>query len=712
MDRRSVGRPSRLAAFVALVAASLLTLAPPAARPVAAAEELRLTADSTYVLDPEAGAVHVTIDLTATNLKPNTVRGNIVTSYYWDRLTFGIHDQAASIRATSSGRRLTVSNEPADGYRELTVRLANQLTYRETQRIRVQFDLPGGAPRSDSPIRVGSAFATFYAWTWGNPGRSSVTIRLPAGYVPTTNGADLERSTEGGDVILRAEGIDTPGEWYVAIDAERPRMLVRDPLVIMAGARIAIHGWPEDDEWRRKVHDLMEDGLPVLHRFIGLDWPVAGELGVYEVHTPLLEGYAGIYFTDRDRIEIGEELDDQTIIHEASHAWFNGDLFANRWISEGFAEEYAWQVLDELGMVAVGPESVGPNDRSSVPLNLWLFPGRITNEATEDREQWGYAASWTVIRALVDEIGIERMREVIAAADADETAYRGAGKPERAGADDDWRRFLDLLTEIGGSEDAEALFREWVIVDGDRDLLDERAEARTAYAGLLEAGDGWEAPWTVRQKLSAWDFDHVEAAVAAATDVLEARDELDERADALGVDRTDRLEDAYESAVRNLDVAVEIAAEEDASLDALESAKASLARERDVMTELGLWNEAPPELRFDAAVAAFESDAHETVIAEAEAARSIVDGAAELGRSRATTIGIGVGATVLVLLVVLGLVVRRRRRRAAMALRATLAAQSPAIGGVPDAPAAPTPDAPAASVTDPPVPDERGAAGP
>ena len=58
----------------------------------------------------------------------------------------------------------------------------------------------------------------------------------------------------------------------------------------------------------------------------------------FEVHTPLLEGYAGIFFEGENRIEISEDLDDLTIIHEASHAWFNGDLFVGRWINEGFAD--------------------------------------------------------------------------------------------------------------------------------------------------------------------------------------------------------------------------------------------------------------------------------------------------------------------------------------------------------------------------------------
>ena len=73
-----------------------------------------------------------------------------------------------------------------------------------------------------------------------------------------------------------------------------------------------------------------------------------GDIEVAEVHTPLLEGYAGVFYTSEDRIEISEDLDELTIIHEASHAWFNSDLFVGRWINEGFADEYASRVLDEV----------------------------------------------------------------------------------------------------------------------------------------------------------------------------------------------------------------------------------------------------------------------------------------------------------------------------------------------------------------------------
>ena len=86
---------------------------------------------------------------------------------------------------------------------------------------------------------------------------------------------------------------------------------------------------------------ILSDSVPDLVGRIGLPWPVDGPLNVLEVHTPLLEGYAGFYDPKSDEITISENLDDLTIVHEASHAWFNSRLFTDRWINEGLAEEYA-----------------------------------------------------------------------------------------------------------------------------------------------------------------------------------------------------------------------------------------------------------------------------------------------------------------------------------------------------------------------------------
>ena len=89
--------------------------------------------------------------------------------------------------------------------------------------------------------------------------------------------------------------------------------------------------------------------MPDLETAIGLPWPVDRELGISEVSSTQIEGYAGLYDSATDEIQISEDLDEQIIVHETAHAWFNGGLFAQRWISEGLADEYASRVIAAEG---------------------------------------------------------------------------------------------------------------------------------------------------------------------------------------------------------------------------------------------------------------------------------------------------------------------------------------------------------------------------
>ena len=149
---------------------------------------------------------------------------------------------------------------------------------------------------------------------------------------------------DDGGQVFTASTDDAIG-WYAWVNARNDDGLTRERLDLPDGERIVVRGWPEDPRWRRRVSVILADSVPNLVGRIGLPWPVDGPLNVLEVHTPLLEGYAGFYDPKRDEITISENLDDVTIIHEASHAWFNDSLFTDRWINEGLAEEYASRVL-------------------------------------------------------------------------------------------------------------------------------------------------------------------------------------------------------------------------------------------------------------------------------------------------------------------------------------------------------------------------------
>ena len=647
-------------AITALALASLLT--PAGASPALAADDaLSLVSTSSYALVPDKGLVHVTVDVTATNNKPNKVEqtpnGTLTTRYFFDEAGIAVQPEAASIKASAGKAKLATRVTPEDGFTVLRIRFVNDLQYKQTTKFRVEYDLPGGAPRSDSDIRVGSAFATFHAWAFGD--RGDVSIVIPAGFDVDTTGSTLAESVQGGITTLTAKGIVDPTQWYAVVVADRHDALTQERLDLRDGEHLVLRAWPEDTEWRTRVGDLLRRGLPVLVEKVGLDWPVEGDIEVAEVHTPLLEGYAGIYYQTENRIEISEDLDELTIIHEASHAWFNSRLFVGRWINEGFADEYASRVLDEVSTGGLDYDAVTPESEGHVRLNSWEFPGRIADAATDASERFGYSASWRLIRSLTTEVTEGSMRRVFAAANANQTAYVGATPIETVTIPNDWRRLLDLLEQVGGSTTAEEQFRTWVVTPDQETLLDTRAKARTAYAALVGAGDGWKPGYVIRDPMGRWEFGRATARMTEATEILALRDQIAARASEIGVAPPGTLQVAYEGADKDLVNVRTLASEQLATATALDAAAGQVAAERDLFASLGLLGE-DPAASLAAASGAFTAGDMATADAEAASLSSFMAAASDSGRTRALVAGLAGGA---VLAAGVGGAVAMRRRR-------------------------------------------------
>jgi hypothetical protein len=668
MSRRPPGRPHpwlRALALLGRVAAGLL--APAGTAPVLAADDpLALVSNATYTLVPDKGVVRVAVAVTATNNKPNRVQqtaaGTITTRYFFDSAAIVVQPEATRVRATAGGAALTTKVSSKEGFKVVEVRFRSDLFYKQSTRFRLDFDLPGGKPRSSSDIRVGSAFATFSAWAFGAAG--DVRIVVPSAFEVETAGATVAESVKSGVRTLTSDDITDISGWYVIVVANRHDALTEEPIDLAGGEHLVVRGWPEDREWRTRVTDLLRIGLPVLVEKIGLDWPVAGVIEVSEVHTPLLEGYAGVFYTNEDRIEISEDLDELTIIHEASHAWFNANLFVGRWIDEGFADEYASRVLDEISVGGLAPDRVTPDGTGHVRLNDWVHPGRIGDEETNARERFGYEASWQLIRSLVDEIGEDGMRAVFRAADGHQTAYVGAGTPEVVTITNDWRRFLDLLDEVGRSTTADDIFRTWIVTAEQAPMLDRRAAARQAYAALVALGGDWKPGYVVREPLGRWEFSKATTQIGLATEVLGLRDEIAGVARDLGTTPPASLRTAYEAATSEdgLGPVRDLATKQLAAARALDAAADEVTGERGLLASIGLMGE-DPAATLTAASAAFSAGDMDRATADAAKVAAVLDRAVGTGRTRVVVgagVGIGVGALGLGSVVVL-----RRRRRAA-----------------------------------------------
>jgi hypothetical protein len=662
-----------------------LALTPATSREALAADPLRVHADATYTLDPAGGRVHVVVDVEVTDLKPNSARFIYYYTGYW----LAIQREARSIRASDSGGALSVTTRTREFYVQATVDFRKNLYYRQTAKFKLRYDLVGGAPRSTSPIRVGRAFATFGVWAWGDPGKGSVAVHLPLGFFSELAGDPMSIERSGGGEILRAKPAD-PGAFYAIVSAENSLAYTADRLSLEGGVEIVVKAWPEDERWEETVGETLRAAMPKLRELIGLDWPVAHDLNIRERYTPALEGYAGIFFQEEQRIDVSEDLDPVIIVHEASHAWFNDLLFSERWIYEGLAQEYAWRVQQAVGGDDGGAAAYpDPNDPGYVLLHEWTFPRVIRDQETDDRERYGYQASFWVIHNVVTAVGVEHMREVFASADAQTTAYPGAGRAEavpRAG----WKTFLDLVERIERPDSLEFddMLRDLVLTPGEADQLADRATARKAYRALLDAGDGWLPGWYVRRSMGEWRFDVAQSHIAEAQTVLDLRGQVDAAAAALELEPNGALRDAYEGAQAGFADATAVAQAELDALSAIADARTKVEAEPDLVSTIGLLGETP-DAPYAAARGAFEGGDMAMARTSALAAAALVTGAAAVGQGR-LAIAIGIAVALLLLVIVMAVLVRRRRRRA-VALAAGATFETVALeAGAPE-PGAPEP---------------------
>ncbi|MGZ6313029.1 MAG: hypothetical protein ACXWO7_06190 [Candidatus Limnocylindrales bacterium] len=665
-------RPRALALALLATAAVLVPLAsPPAAR---AGTESFVTGATTYTLAPADRAVHVTVDLTFKNTKADTA----AVRYYFTGYDIGLQREARNVRATRGRTRLAIKTADRNDYLELDVTFGLRVFHNQTTSFRVQYDLPDAGPRSEGSIRVGGAIAAFYAWSYGAD-KASVRIVLPPGFEPTTQGDPLEVSSSASGTVLSASAIADRDRWFAWISAERPAALTTTPLSVSIegqAEQLIVKAFPEDVLWGQTVRDKLTSGVPVLGELIGLPWPVKGPLSVSEAYAPLLGGYAGYYRQGEDgaldEIRITEEPDSLVIIHEASHAWFNGDLFDARWIDEGLANEYASLALVRLGEARQDPEPVQRTDGAAFGLNGWPDPSRIDDQATQDAERYGYNASWQVVRQLVGELGVERMRQVFSAAHDHVMAYAGRPSPETSplgAAKTDWRELLDLLEQVGGSRQAESLFQTWVITPAQRDDLAAHSKAIAQYAALLDHGHGWLPGYVVRLPLSAWQFPAAQQAMTQADAVLGARDRIDGLAQTLSLTTPDALQRAYEDASIDFTGATALAGREQQALEAIRDARAAVAADHDLLAVIGLLG-STPQAELDGASSAFTAADFDGAQQHASTALATIGEAGAAGQQR---VALGGGVVLVVLVVGGGLLVVRRRRgaRAPAAMPAT-----------------------------------------
>ncbi len=612
---------------------------------------LRFAHHGRWELDPSAATVRVRHDLTLSNTAPDQPIAGGVRYTYFPEIRFPVPVGASGLAAiTDDGRPLPVRLDPSESpfVAVAVVDLVPDLRFGRTQVLAVTYELSGIAPRSASPARVNPAYVGFPLLMIGDPGDTTVEVRVPSGFDVEVVGDPLDEQRDGDTVVLTAT-LEEPDDWFASIVARDDTALLSTD-VELGEHDVVVRAWPDDPGWAELTVGVVRDGVPALEDRLGLPWPATRTIEILETAAPYLYGYAGWYQPLEGTIEVGDELDRHVILHELSHLWFNQSLFLDRWVNEGLAEVFATAVAVELGDPARTPEPIDLSAPGAIPLGAWADPD-LTQDVAVEQEAFGYNASWAVMAEIEAEIGLAALADVVGAAHRRESAYPGPGTEELRG-NVRWTQLLDLLEDRAGSEQAVELFGRYVLADEGAGF-EARTASRQRYAALADRSQPWALPLGVRLAMTNWRFDDADTLMADAEDVLEVLEEADPVLVRAEIELDDLRSD-FEQA-RDLDGVLLDASMAADAVTALDRALDARDRSRGPIERIGLLFSSPEGEVRDAATALAAGD-YDEAVTEADGAVALVDGAGDAGLVR-----LG-GATLTVLAVGVAGRLRRRRR--------------------------------------------------
>ena len=216
-----------------------------------------------------------------------------------------------------------------------------------------------------------------------------------------------------------------------------------------------------------------------------------------------------------------------------------------------------------------------------MPLDAW-DPTAAPADRALATDAWAYAASWSFVQELARSVGTDRLWEIVRSGVGGASGYGAPSADASPAAVDpsdrvalDSRRFLDLL-EKQGPHTLEGAFASAVMPHDDASILSSRATARTSYAALLVAANGWPAPEAIREAMESWRFGDAEALMVPARRWLGQRDRLLADARAAGLSPPDRLATAWRLDGGGAMAVAELEAEQ-SLVDAFASARVSVA---------------------------------------------------------------------------------------------------------------------------------------
>ena len=395
------------AALGATALAVSVGISPAAVRTAFAAGPLRVEADTRYELDPEAGRVHVAIDFKVTNLKPNTApRSSTTTAYLFAIQPEAVRSAPPTRSAPSRSRSGNGSSSRASrsSLPELPVLRPDDAVHRPLRpgRRRAPIRLPGSRePGVRHVRRLGVGRQRPGHGRGQDPATASSS---------TVDGDPHETSTLLAPARRSTAEPAKPDELLRDRQRREPRGVHATRISLAGDIEIVVRAWPEDERMGGDGQRDAADGharAPV--ELIGLDWPVDHDLrGPRAVHA----GARGL----RRRVLHGRGTDRGQRGSRSGHDHPRG-------LARLVQRRPVRRPLDlrgpRRGVRVAGPDRPrrarrrpardGPTRTTpgSVPLDAGRSRRSIRDEETDDRERYGYEASFWLVHRIVEAAGVD-----------------------------------------------------------------------------------------------------------------------------------------------------------------------------------------------------------------------------------------------------------------------------------------------------------------
>ena len=450
--------------------------------------------------------------------------------------------EATSITATVNGRSASITklkSYATNGikYRDVRINSSN-IGYGKTRTIQLSYKLASGAVRSSSVNRINAAYVGFCPIGYGRTG-GKVSLYIPKHFSLVSRPSQWALNTSSNHSIFTWEDKNNMYSTLGCVSASDLSKSNKITVTAPSGKRVSIYAWPGDQLWAEKVSRYLTDRLDTLETFTGLSLTAeSNELKIVESGFADLGGnFSGVYDSETGLIQLSEQYDEETTIHELSHVWFSDGM--PRWLAEGSAQWVSKRLLEgsqtgpflplqKSECVLFDPKKVLPGKAVSLDRFTASSIGTPTDSQVLAAQ---YALSCGTVALILDTYSApERTAFFTSILKVNSESPWGSDVSDTSTV---FRRIADaaaIAYENPNVTNIDAWLRKinmgaLVGIEADPELSDaNRANAFKAFGNLASRlrGLGWsglDAPFSIRQQFADGDYD-VSSKIGAALGIL------------------------------------------------------------------------------------------------------------------------------------------------------------------------------------------------